>query len=327
MRRIHVHLFAGIYRVASGLSPCLTVPQIRHSPASRVPAASNERRLLLAFRSMSAFAFDNSPYPIRADLVAAYRGFWEKLAKAGTWWTGAERVAIAAEVRQATQCAYCAERKAALSPYNFPGEHSSAEGTPLDATAIDAVHRIVTDQTRITKSWIDDNAANRLPQGKYVELIGVVVCLFSIDEFCRALGLPLEPLPSPLPGEPSRYVPHGLENETAMVAMIRDGQGGPEEGDLWPAGGSANVVRALSQVPDAVREWSAIGDVQYLPLHMVPQSRCRYWTCPGPDANRTRCGKSLFSQRVLLLNGLTCHAAPCERRDLQHRGRPRSSTR
>jgi hypothetical protein len=218
---------------------------------------------------MSAFSFDNSPYPIRDDLVTAYRDFWDKLAEAGTWWSGEERVAIATEVRQATQCAFCAERKEALSPYNLPGTHSAAVDSPLDVRAIDAVHRIITDQTRITSSWIEDNAANSLPEGKYVELVGIVVCAFSIDEFFRALGLPLEPLPEPVAGTPSWYVPNGLERETAMVAMIRDGQGGPEEGELWPAGGSAKVVRALSQVPNAVREWTAISDVQYLPLHKV----------------------------------------------------------
>mgnify|MGYP001818899452 CR=1 FL=1 len=218
---------------------------------------------------MVAFSYANSPYPIRKDLGAAYRDFWDKLANAGTWWSGAERVAIAAEVRQATQCAYCAERKLALSPYNVPGEHTAAAATPLTKSAIDAVHRIVTDQTRITESWIRSNAQQDLPEGKYVELIGIVVCAFGIDEFHRALGLPLEPLPVPVEGEPSRYVPKGLENDTAMVAMIRDGQGGPEEGELWPAGGSANVVRALSQVPDAVREWIAVSDAQYLPLETI----------------------------------------------------------
>ena len=137
---------------------------------------------------------------------------------------------------------------------------------------------MITDQTRITKSWIQENAANDLSERKYVELVGIAVCAFSIDEFCRALGLPLEPLPEPVAGEPSRYVPNGMERETAMVAMIRDGQGGPEEGELWPAGGSANVVRALSQVPDAVREWTAISDVQYLPIHKVRD--------PGADTER-----------------------------------------
>ena len=218
---------------------------------------------------MNAFTFSDSPFPIRDDLVAAYRGYWEQLANAGTWWTGEERVAIAEEVRQATQCEYCAERKNALSPYSLSGEHTSADDTPLNAGTIDAVHRVVTDQTRITKSYIQENAANGLSEGQYVELVGVVVCVFSIDEFCRALGLLPEPLPAPVEGEPSEYVPAGLESETAMVSMIDAGLRGPEESDLWPGEVTANVIRALSQVPNAVREWSGIGDVQYLPLQKV----------------------------------------------------------
>jgi hypothetical protein len=227
---------------------------------------------------MATFSFSDSPYPIRDDLVAAYRVFWHALANAGTWWTGEERVAIAAEVRRATQCAYCAERKNALSPYNFPGEHSAAEDTVLDARTIDAVHRIVTDQTRITQSWIEKNVAGGLSEGKYVELAGVVVCVFSIDEFCRALGLPLEPLPAPMAGEPSQYVPRGLESETAMISMVDLSQAGPEEDDLWPGRQTANVIRALSQIPNAVREWTGIGDAQYLALNQVRD--------PSSDTNR-----------------------------------------
>jgi hypothetical protein len=214
---------------------------------------------------MTAFDYSNSPFAIRDDLIAAYREFWDQLANAGTWWTGEERVAIAAEVRQATQCAYCAERRNALSPYNLPGDHSSLGDSPLDASTVDAVHRVVTDQTRITQDYLQQNATSGLSEGKYVELVGVVVCLFGIDEFCRALGLPLEPLPAPVAGEPTAYRPDGLESETAMVAMIGAGQRGPGESDLWPEGRHANVIRALSQVPDAVREWQALSDAQYLP--------------------------------------------------------------
>ena len=41
----------------------------------------------------------------------------------------------------------------------------------------------------------------------YVELLGTVVALVSIDSFCLALGLPEHPLPAPVAGEPSRYHP------------------------------------------------------------------------------------------------------------------------
>ena len=192
---------------------------------------------------MQAFTFSDSPFPIRDDLVAAYRDFWLELAKPGTWWTGEERVAIAEEVRRATQCAYCAERKNALSPYNFPGKHTAADDTPLNPRTIDAAHRVITDQTRITIAWIQENAASEVSEGKYVELVGVAVCVFSIDEFCRALGLALEPLPAPVDGEPTGYMPIGLESEIGMVSMIGESQRGPAERDLWPDGRSANVIR------------------------------------------------------------------------------------
>lgn len=218
---------------------------------------------------MQPFAFENSDYPIRSDLIAAYRSYWVQLAQPGTWWTGAERVAIAAEVRQASQCNFCAERKTALSPYSFPGEHSSVAGTVLDSDAVDAVHRIITDQTRITKTWIDQIAERGLSAEKYVELVGVTVCVFSIDEFNRALGIPLEPLPAPIDGEPSNYRPGGLETETARVPLIACSELGENEADLWPKGHSANVVRALSLVPNAVREWLDLGSAQYLPMKKV----------------------------------------------------------
>jgi hypothetical protein len=214
---------------------------------------------------MNAFTFSNSPYPIRDDLIAAYRDFWHQLATAGTWWSGEERIAIAAEARQATQCAFCAERKNALSAYHLPGEHTAAVDSPLSEWAVDAVHRVVTDQTRITKDYIQKNAATGLSEGKYVELVGVVVCVFGIDEFCRALGFALESLPAPVAGEPTEYQPGGLESDTGMVSMISAGQRGPAEHDLWPEGHDANVVRALSQVPNAVREWEPLSDAQYLP--------------------------------------------------------------
>ena len=150
---------------------------------------------------MVTFAYESSPYPIRQDLREAYSSYWEDLAGPGSWWTGAERVAIAQEVRNATTCTYCRARKETLSPYNFPGTHDSF-GT-LEEVAVDAVHRVITDQSRITQAWITGNIEQGLSEEQYVELVGVAVTVFSIDEFNRALGLPLEPLPEPLPGENS----------------------------------------------------------------------------------------------------------------------------
>ena len=211
---------------------------------------------------MKAFDYKDSPYPIRNDISEAHRVYWSRLASTGSWWTGAERVAIAAEWRAARHCSFCAERKQALSPYT--GEDRHEPGSDLPTRVVDAVHRIVNDQTRITRGWIESNADSGLSVEAFVELSGIVVAVLSIDEFHRALGLPLEALPKPEDGEPDRYRPVNLVHDTGFVPMIsRDGAVG-NEADLWTPGFSANVLRALSLVPNAVRAWKDLSGAQYL---------------------------------------------------------------
>lgn len=213
---------------------------------------------------MQPFSYADSPYTIREDLSQAYREYWARLAKPGSWWTGAERVAIAQESRNAIDCGFCAERKQALSPYNFDGEHEHSG--VLDPHVVDAVHRIITDQTRITQSYVHANESSGISKEHYVELSSIVTVTFSIDEFHRGLGLPLEPLPEPEDGEPSHYRPAHAVEGTGFVPMIpADGNVGAEA-DLWPEGANANVLRAYSVVPDAVRDWMLVGDAQYLSM-------------------------------------------------------------
>ena len=221
---------------------------------------------------MGAFERDNSPWVIRDDLTAAYRAYWDTLARPGNWWSGAERVAIAQETRNAVSCSYCDARKSALSPYNFPGEHEHSGA--LDPLAVDAVHRIITDQGRITQAWIDGNAESGLSEEHYVELLGIAVTVFSIDEFYHALGLPQEPLPTPVEGEPDGYRPTQATRGTGFVAMLPE-RGGAigQESDLWPEGRTANVLRALSLVPDAVRGWVGVSKAQYLGLGQIMSNR------------------------------------------------------
>lgn len=215
---------------------------------------------------MTAFNYAQAPYPIRQDIPDAYQAFWQRLAAPGSWWTGAQRVAIAAESRAALDCPWCATRKAALSPYGQVGEHLQQTQTAksLPASAVDAVHRIVTDQSRITQRYVDDNAKEGFTKGAYVELVGLVVAVFSIDEFHRALGLPLEDLPTAEAGDVTKYQPAHLSEDIGFVPTVPlEGGVGPEA-DLWPNGRTANVIRALTLVPNALRDWREIGSAQYL---------------------------------------------------------------
>lgn len=217
---------------------------------------------------MNCFNYSDAPFPIRADFSPAYQAFWEKLSTPGSWWTAEERIAIAQESRNALNCSYCAERKQALSPYNFPGTHEGSGLLP--DRAVDAVHRIITDQSRITGAFVEDNAAHGLSKAAYVELVGIVVAVFSIDEFHRALGMPVEPFPEAQDGQPSGYEPPNLREDIGFVPTIPpDGTVGAEA-DLWPAGFTANVLRALTLVPDALRDWKDISAVQYLAMEKMP---------------------------------------------------------
>ena len=215
-------------------------------------------------QTLQSFSYTDSPHKIRDDLAGSYREYWARLAKPGSWWTGAERVAIAQESRNAVDCEFCAQRKQALSPYNFAGEHQH-DGV-LDPRVVDAIHRIVTDQTRITQAYVEENEAAGFSKEQYVELSGIVTVTFSIDEFNRALGLPLEPLPKAEDGDPNHYRPAHAADGTGFVPMIPAAGNVGAEADLWPPGANANVLRAYSVVPDAVRDWMLVGDAQYLSM-------------------------------------------------------------
>ena len=64
---------------------------------------------------MSEIDYKSSNYEIRADLEAAHQRAWAALAKPGIWLTGAERIAVARETRQAPDCELCQRQNDALS--------------------------------------------------------------------------------------------------------------------------------------------------------------------------------------------------------------------
>jgi hypothetical protein len=216
---------------------------------------------------MPHFDYADSGQPIRTELSSAYRAYWEKLSAPGSWWSGAERVAIADEVRRARSCALCAERKAALSPYAVDGAHDHADALP--DPAVDAVHRVVTDASRLSKSWLEKLFESGLSDAHYIELLGVVVAVVSIDSFHDALGIALEPLPSPKAGEPDHYRPASAQPGDAWVPWIPAGQAGGREADLYGGRQAPNVAAAMSLVPDAVRAMKSLSAVQYTEMAKV----------------------------------------------------------
>jgi len=223
---------------------------------------------------MTELDYSAAGVPVRDDLRAAHRLIWTYVAAPGNWWTGAERVAIAAEVRHAGRCPLCRARKEALSPNAVSGEH--VHGGALPANVVDAIHRIRTDPGRLSHPWFESVIASGLESTRYVELVAVVTLVTGVDYFCRSLGLAPFPLPDPLPGPPSRYLPPSAKPGTAWVPMIAPEDASGNEADLYPpAPFIPNIVRALSLVPDAVRTMWRSSDAHYLPVAEIGDPSAR----------------------------------------------------
>ncbi|MFB3078748.1 MAG: alkylhydroperoxidase-related (seleno)protein, partial [Lysobacterales bacterium] len=125
-----------------------------------------------------------------------------------------------------------------------------------------------------TKSWLEECEEAGLSDGQYVELLGIVVTVISIDGFYRAMGFPLEPLPEPIEGEPSSYRPDAKDHG-AWVATVSPADLSEHEADLY--GGLTqvgNVITAMSLVPDSVRMLKRLSQVQYLEIQDVPNPAC-----------------------------------------------------
>ena len=213
---------------------------------------------------MDSLAYASASLTVRRDLVDAQARAWRSLGRPGTWWSGAERIAIAVEVRAAARCALCLARKAALSPYAIAGVHDGPGVLP--PAAIEAAHRIATDPGRVKRAWFHQLMADGLGDAPYVELLGVVTTVVGIDAFCRGIGVPPHPLPPPVPGEPPRTRPRAARDEGAWVPTIPGGAAEGENADLYAdiPGPVPNVIRALSLVPDALRTLKDLGAAHYM---------------------------------------------------------------
>ena len=241
-----------------------------------------------------AFDYSKSGYAIREDIPDAHRAVWQMIAEPGCWWSSEDRIAFVAEARNARFCEACRRRREALSPSGDFGPHLST--THLPDVVVDTVHRVTTDPARLSRSWLDGVNAAGVSDEQYVELLGVVVAAISIDGFHRALGLPLEPLPAATAGSPSGYRPPGAADSGAWVQTVQPEQAGESEADLYPDGRSANVISAMSLVPDSVRMLLRLSDAQYLPLRSI--------RTPNDNANSalSRCQIELLAGRVSSLS-------------------------
>jgi hypothetical protein len=241
---------------------------------------------------MNAIDYSGAPFPVRANFAETHNRFWDRLASPGAWLSGAQKIAIAREIRYSQDCTLCSERKMALSPYQVAGAHETVS-SELSDTMVEVVHRIVTDSARLTKKWFDGIMAEGLQPEEYVEILGIIVHTFAVDEFCRGLGLPLNELPQPKAGEPARYLPENASYDAgAWVPMLPHFIEEGPEADIWNGFG-ANVIRALSLAPDEVRSLMDLFNSHYITNDSIVGD----WTI-CPHGGLTRIEMEVVATRV-----------------------------
>jgi alkylhydroperoxidase family enzyme len=223
---------------------------------------------------MAHLDYSSAGVTVRDGLRSAHRDLWEHLRAAGTWWSGATRVAIAAEGRHAVRCTLCRRRREALSPAAARGTHETLGA--LSPSLVEVIHRVRTDSGRLTREWFERVVDQGLTDAEYVEIVGVVAMLAGVDFFARALGIEPFPLPEPLSGEPSRRRPAAARRSVAWVPTIAPEDAVGPEADVYGGGTVVpNIVRALSLVPDEVRMLRRLSDAHYLPIASISDPTAR----------------------------------------------------
>jgi alkylhydroperoxidase family enzyme len=210
---------------------------------------------------MMVVSYDDARVPIRKDLLDAHQCAWQHIASPGTWLTGATRVAIALESRNARQCEFCAERKVSFMPYGVMGSHETV--TDLPVPQVELIHRLATDSARLKRSWCRELIDNGLSEEEYVETVSVACTTISLDTFAHAVGMPPRRIPVAVDGAPARVRPPEARQGDAWVSWIAPDDASEADSEIFGPSAS-NIRRALSLVPDEAREFFDLNSSQYL---------------------------------------------------------------
>lgn len=232
--------------------------------------------------------------PVREGLAREIERAWTRLASPGTWWSAAERLAIAAEARNAQRCALCRRRKDALSPYAEAGPHDHLGALP--DSVVEAVHRIATDAGRLKRGWVESILQAGVTEEQYVEAVGVIALITALDSFDHALGRERRALPAPRSGEPARHRPAGARTGLAWVPTVAPEDLQPGDPDPYAVHGTKNIHRALSLVPQEVFNFFDLDVELYLKDHEIRDFDREYRALTHPQIE-------LLAGRVSALNG------------------------
>lgn len=197
------------------------------------------------------FDYTQSPVRIRSDLPRAFRREFSTLASPGGSLDGHQRVAVARSARSA-------------EPHKDP-LHRFARFLYSDPAGIERRH---------VRGTAADSGDPRV-----VETIGVVARLSAIDRFHSVIGLPFEPLPEPIAGEPTGEITPKLKVRAGHVPM--------------PPG---SITSSLDLVPAESRALAAIDGPLYMTHEEMEDSRF------GRDPGLHRPQLELIAARTSMVN-------------------------
>ena len=207
---------------------------------------------------------------VRSDLLIAHRQAWDALGRPGTWWTGDQRLELAATA----MAAMTGDR--VLPPWMAPSTVDGFLAGDLVAptAAHDAIYCVATHAGTLSESWYQD-ITDELGDLAYVEIVSIACTVAAVVALCRAAGLTPWERRDPSTASRQRVVPPDLAPAALNWVRVTS-----------PADEVAAVVQAFTSVPAEHQRLWMMADAQYIPnAEMVDPHRTRH---PVAVADRTR---------------------------------------
>lgn len=192
----------------------------------------------------------NASTPVRDDVVHIEDEFVRQLAAPGASLTGGRRVSVARAARL-----------------------GSGEGALQEFA-----HHLYSNPATVTEHHVR-TVADEVGDPQVVETVGIVARLSAIDRVHQVVGVGLEPLPDPLPGEPTGDVAEDLKRRRCHLPM--------------PPG---PIPLALDLLPGEGRSWQEM----FGPLYMTEEEMGdpTFHRSPGLDTPQLE----TVAARISLLN-------------------------
>lgn len=204
--------------------------------------------------------YDDSGYRVRPEVVEAHERALDSFRRPGTWWTGAERAEIVAEVRRTRV-------EAGVQEAGGAPDRSTGAIADLPDSARKVTREIGVAPKNVGRDFYNSVVPDDLVDAPYVELVGLIARTVTMDVFARGIGANMAEVGDPVDGEPTRVRPDGADDDVAFAPMIHNGRRGGEVGKaLYGGEMMPNILRATSLVPDECRAVMDIAVPQYVSM-------------------------------------------------------------